>query len=91
MDNFNDYLQGKKKLMGSFDNDNSKIVIKSTFDKVYVEANKEGLLCLAKYLIDFAYDNNEVYPDHIHLYCSNQYSTEPLSENSEELIIKKID
>lgn len=91
MDNFNDYLQGKKKFMGSFENDNSKIIIKSTLDKVFIEANKEGLLCLAKYLIDFAYDSNEVYSDYIHLYSSNKYSTETLCENSEELIIKKMD
>ena len=91
MDNLNDYLQGKKKLRGTFESDKSKIIIKSSFDKVYIEANKEGLICLAKFLIDFAYDNNEVYPDYIHLYSSDKFSAEPLSEDSEELIIKKVD
>lgn len=90
MKNFDDYLQGKKKLIGSFDSDDMKISLKSALDKVYIEANKEGLICLAKYLINYAYDEKEVYPDDLHLYSSNKYSKEILDENSEELIIKKI-
>lgn len=91
MDNFDDYLKGRKIIFGSLDEENSKITLKSTFDKVLIEANKEGLISLAKYLIFFAYDNREVYPDELHLYCSDKYSKEALSEDSEELIIKKID
>lgn len=91
MDKWNDYLKGNKKLLGNFETNDSIITIKSTIDKVYIEANKQGLLCLAKYLIDYAYDDKEVYPDNVHLYCSNNFSDETLSENSEELIIKKLD
>lgn len=91
MDKWIDYLKGNRKLLGIFETDDSVITVKSAFDKVYIEANRQGLICLAKYLIYYAYDEKEVYPDSLHLYCSNDFSGETLSENSEELIIKKID
>ena len=90
MKNFDDYLHGRKKLTGEFDTDDSKIIVKSTFTKVVIEANKEGLICLAKYLISLAYDEKEEYTDTIHLYRST-YTKETLDENSEELIIKKFE
>ena len=90
MDNFDDYLSGKKKLKGNFDFDGCKITVHSTFDKVYIQANREGLICLAKFLIEYAYDEKEIYPDDLHLYVSSKHSTEVLDENSEELIIKKL-
>lgn len=91
MNNFDDYLNGKKKILGCFADDDCKLTFTSDLQKVTIEANKSGLICLAKFLIDYAYDDKNIYSDYIHLYPSSDVSLEELTEDSQELIIKKID
>lgn len=90
MDKLNDYLSGKKTIIGSLVEAGANLTIKSNKKKISIDANKEGLLTLAKVLISYAYDNDEVYPDSIHLYPSSNVSLEILSCDSFELIINKV-
>lgn len=86
----NEYLLGKKTVIASDVEDGSILSVKYNKKKISIEANKEGLLTLAKILISYAYDNEEAYPDLIHLYPSDNVSLEILSRDSLELIINKI-
>lgn len=59
--------------------------------KSIIKGNKAGLLTLAKYLIDYAYDTGEIYGEEVHLYpnISDEYIMDPLSSSSCDVYIKK--
>lgn len=88
MNDFDDYLSGKKFLGGTFETDDMKLMFSTQKNKVLINANKEGLICLAKYLIDYAY-NEMAYSGGLHLYSTNKNFLETLDEGSLEVVIKK--
>lgn len=90
MRKFEDYLSGKKKFIGSLIEEGSELSFSLNKKRVVINANKAGLISLAKILIDFANDEHQCYPDHLNLYPSSKISLEDLDVNSKEVeIIKK--
>ena len=53
---YEEYLTGKRYIFDLI-GENSYLCFSVKKRDVYIEGNKEGLLTLAKHLIDFAYDN----------------------------------
>ena len=90
MDKYDDYLNGKKQFIGDLVEYNSELEFQYYKGKIIISGNKEGLLTLAKHLIDFAYDEHRIYPGDLHMRPSN-YTIEELNNNSKHVYIKKID
>ena len=66
---YKDYLNGKKEFFAfSIIEDNACINFSVKKKDVVIEANKEGLLSLANYLIDFAYDDGSAYSNELVLW-----------------------
>ncbi len=89
---YSDYLSGKKKFIGNVLENNVKLSFSAKQGKISVQANKQGLLSLAKLLIDFAYDDI-TYGKTLHLYAnpSPEYFMEVLDSNSKDVIIDKVE
>lgn len=92
MEKFEQYLNGKKTLLGSLIEENSYLRFLIKNKNIIIESNKEGLLTLAKYLIDYAYDDGPIYGDEVWLYpnISDEYIMDPLCSDSKVVCIKKI-
>ena len=90
---FDKYLTGEKTFFaGQLDNDpNSVLKFSTSKKKIIIEGNAEGLLVLAKYLIDFAYDDGEVYLNELYLSPSTKISLDALTIDSLPVYIYKKD
>ena len=93
MKKFEEYLNGKKPLLGSLIEENSYLSFSIKNRNIIIEGNKEGFLTLAKYLIDYAYDGGEIYGKEVALYpnIDDNYIMDPLNSSSKNVYIKKID
>lgn len=91
MKHLEEYLTGKKPLLGSLIEDNSHLCFSIKKKRIIIEGNKEGFITLAKHLIDFAYDTGEAYGKELHLYpnISDDYIMDPLDSSSNDVYLRK--
>ena len=89
MRKYNEYIDGKKEFFGSLIEAGSDLSFSVERKKVVILGNKEGLITLAKHLIDFANDSGEIYGNELHLYPSDEISLEALSADSLHVYIRK--
>jgi len=89
---YEEYLNGKRYIFDLV-GENSYLCFSVKKKNIYIEGNKEGLLTLAKHLIDFAYDEGEIYPGEMRLYpnIDENYNMDPLTCYSNDVYIKKIE
>ncbi len=86
---FDDYLAGIRGFIGPLYVDGSKLSFNACGSDVIIVANAEGLITIAKIIIDFVFDAHKKYGDFVHLYPSSDISLEDLDRDSQEVLIKK--